>query len=81
MREESPSSTGRDAGEIPGGGTLRKVPQKLHRRRAKQFGAGKGEMARQELTAVMVTSFAGKPHPEQGQTRRIVPGFNLQVGR
>ncbi len=38
--EESPSSIGQDAGEIPGGEILRKVPQKLHRRRADQIWRG-----------------------------------------
>jgi len=46
----------------PRGGDPGKVPQKPNRRFR-----GKGEKVRQELTAPMVTSVAGKPHPEQGQ--------------
>ncbi len=43
-------------------------------------GAGKGEMVRQELTSSWVTSWLGKPHPEQDRIEglkdaRPVPGL------
>lgn len=43
--------------------------------------SGKGEKARQELTAVLGNHAAGKPHPEQDQTEGGWPGQNLRVDR
>jgi hypothetical protein len=42
---------------------------------------GKGEKVRQELTAPMATSVAGKPHPEQDQIAgKRPPGLVITLG-
>ena len=42
---------------------------------------GKGEKVRQELTAPVVTSVAGKPHPEQDQIAgKRPPGLVITLG-